>query len=122
MWTKTAVEVDLTDRGSRKGWHYAQVWKSGGGPIGYCAEHEPHDTEREARECFSAWRRDNITLDGKWADWTGCQVEGCDVPTKTFAAVSGEYRALSLCEEHLTVEHATRLLGADEPAGNSMGS
>lgn len=120
MWTKTAVEVDLTDRGSRKGWHYAQAWSKGGGPIGYCAMHEPHDTEEQARTCYSRYLADTLRAFTS-GGWTGCKQVDCDAPTKE-GYQTGTSRLVMLCDEHRNEDSAISLLGLDEPAGDSVGS
>lgn len=117
MWRKTAVEVPPRD-GRPGGWHYAQVWDTGGHPIGYCDLHAPHQTEAEARECYGRWLRDNVRLDERFADRAGCRV--CDAPTKAAARIG--IRSEPLCAEHLTAEHAYDVLGLRGPAGDSFGS
>lgn len=107
-------------RGEGGGWHYVAMNRRGGHPLGYCAEHEPHRTEAEARECYACYQRDNVRLDVAWSNWAGCEVEGCDAPTKTAAGIHGDgYHYASLCAEHLTHEHAVKALGLDTPAGDA---
>ena len=103
------------------GWHYVSLGRTGGYPLGYCAEHEPHATEAEARECYARYQRDHIKFDrGTWS-WTGCNAEGCDNPTRS-AARCGAYKMVALCDEHLTTEHAIKALRLDEPAGDAWQS
>jgi hypothetical protein len=97
------------------GWHYVSLGSTGGYPIGYCADHEPHPTEAEARECYAKWRRDHVGLDIRYADWTGCAI--CDAPTKKAAGVQYDYATAALCDEHLTHENAVTALHLD--AGDS---
>jgi hypothetical protein len=103
------------------GYHYASVHpRRGGYPLGYCAEHPPHPTEEEARECYAQYRRDHVALDNALGDWSGCEVDDCDVPTKTAATIRGDGFALAaLCAEHLTHEHAVAVLKLDGPAGDA---
>lgn len=114
----TAVHVDLG--GGLSGWHYASLGSRGGGPLGYCAEHAPHATEQEARECYSHYQRDNIRIDGKTHNWCGCEFEGCDKPTKRSADIRGDgFHMAALCEDHLTVENAAVVMGLNDPAGDA---
>lgn len=102
-------------RGDGSGWHYVSVGRDGGYPLGYCAEHAPHPTEDEARECYRRWQRDHIRLDVRSSSWHGCEAEGCDQPTRQHAGIEGDgYHGASLCPEHLTVEHAVKALGLDD--------
>lgn len=131
MWTKTAVHLDATpDR--PEGWHYAQVWKTGGHQIGFCADHAPHPTEAEARECYSAYLRTQLREE-TYGDWSGCEAsvtrtdQGsqalvCDTPTKKGITYSGGFRGAALCDRHRTDEQAIVVLGLDQPAGDSFGS
>lgn len=115
MRTHTAAR-----KGTDGGWHYVSLSDRGGYPLGYCAEHEPHATEVEARECYARYQRDNVRLDGKLGDWTGCVVDGCDKPTKNLADIRGDgYHSAALCDEHLTHEHAVKALHLDRPAGDA---
>lgn len=113
--------LTAAQKGEGGGWHYVSLHRSRGGyPLGYCAEHEPHPTEEEARECYAQWQRDHVLLDGLWADWTGCQVGECDAPTKKHARIVGDgFRSASLCDRHLDLDHAIGVLGLDSPAGDS---
>lgn len=97
------------------GWHYASTHRTGGYPLGYCAEHEPHATEDEARECYRRWQRDHVKLDdgGKWS-WGNCHVKGCDNPARNGVTIEGDGYALAfLCDEHHDREHALTALGLD---------
>jgi len=106
-------------KGEDGGWHYVSMSRQGGYPLGYCAEHEPHATEIQARECYSQYQRDNIRrLDDNMADWSGCRV--CDAPTKNVVDIRYEgFRSAPLCDEHRTQEHAIKVLGLDQPAGDA---
>lgn len=111
-------------KGENGGWHYVSLnRRSGGYPLGYCADHEPHASELEARECYARYQRDNIRLDGKMADWSGCQIPGCDTPTKNLATIRFDgFHSAVLCDEHLTTELAATVLRLDEPAGDAWQS
>ncbi len=102
------------------GWHYAATSRRGGRPLGYCAEHDPHATEAEARECYSRWLRDHIVFDeGTWS-WSGCNAEGCDQPTRSAARVTGyDVNMATLCDQHLNAETAVKTLRLDAPAGDA---
>lgn len=103
------------------GWHYVSLSRQGGHPLGYCAEHEPHDTEIEARQCYAAYRRDNIRLDSTLGDWTGCRV--CDAPAKAAASIRYDgFHLEPLCAEHLNLATAISVLGLDLPAGDAWRS
>lgn len=111
------------------GWHYVSMSRDGGHPLGYCAEHEPHATEAEARECYAQYRRDNVTLDGK-CGWTRCTYlpagadrYSCDNPANQFASIKGDgYAMAPLCEEHLTIDHAIDALHLIGAAGDAWQS
>lgn len=120
MWQKTAVNIGK-NRGGADGWHYAQLWKTGGGPIGYCAEHEPHPTEVEARDCYARYQREHVLLDAHLG-WTSCDAEGCTNPANKGARIPGSYSLAALCDEHLTMDDAYRALHVDGPAADSWGS
>jgi hypothetical protein len=115
MQYKTAFEVRPGE------WQYATLSRRGGGPIGYCADHAPHATESEARECYSSYLRDAIRMDGHLADWTGCEAEGCDNPTKNYASTYGVSSAC-LCDGHNDRDMAIKVMGLDRPHGDVWGS
>ncbi len=116
MRTRTAAQ-----KGGSGGWHYVSLHpRHGGHPIGYCAEHEPHETELEARECFSQYQRDRVRLDVVLGDWTGCTAEGCDAPTRKAAQIWGDGFALApLCDDHLRHGAAVKALHIEGPAGDA---
>lgn len=114
------------------GWHYVNAGRDGGYPLGYCAEHEPHATELEARECYAKWQRDHVRLNGQLSSWSDC-VAGrtqdpktsvrCPNPTKRYAKIEGDgYRMATLCDEHLTIDEAVKALDLDGPAGDAWES
>lgn len=110
--------LQLTD-GS--GWRYGSAGQTGGHPIGYCAEHAPHATEHEARECYSRWQRDHVKLDGKTSNWTDCRE--CKGPTKQYARIEDDgYHLATLCAEHLTIDLAVKHLDLAGAAGDSWES
>lgn len=106
-------------KGEGGGWHYVNLGRSGGYPLGYCAQHEPHATERDARECYAQYQRDHVELRrDAWTNWSDCRE--CGAPTKHSATIAGDgYAFESLCEEHLTVDLAIKHLGLSGPAGDS---
>ena len=107
----TAVHVDLPE-GS--GWHYASLRKTGGHPLGACAEHPPHPTEDEARACYLQWQRTQVEPDsGRWS-WTTCDVRGCKNPANKGWRIKGDgYSLAVLCADHDDRTHATTALGLD---------
>lgn len=103
-------------------WHYTTAnRRTGVHPIGRCADHEPHGTEQEARECYAAYLRDKVTLREHCTNWVGCSVKDCDNPARNLAE-SGPWNSASLCDDHFTREDAIAALGLDRPAGDSMHS
>jgi hypothetical protein len=107
----------------KTGWHFASTSSRGGHPIGYCAEHEPHATEWEARDCYAEWLRAHVHLDGQSSSWHGCQAKGCDEPTRRHAGVTSDWTHLAnLCGEHLDLETAIVVMGLDMPASDSWQS
>lgn len=109
-------------KGETGGWHYVSMNRRGGHPLGYCADHAPHETEAEARECYGQYLRDNITLDGT-CSWSSCEVKGCDNPARTFAGIKGDgYQMAVLCTDHLDHEHAVDTLQIAGPAGDAWES
>lgn len=106
--------------GQIMGWHYVSASSRGGYPLGYCAEHPPHETEQQARECYAKYQRDHVRLDRKTLNWCGCEYQDCDKPTKTGADIMYDgYHLAMLCEEHLTKDCAIEALGLSEPAGDA---
>ena len=117
----------------KSGWHYTTGnRRTGIHAIGYCADHEPHATEAEARECYGQYLRDNVRMDEphSWS-WGSCEYGGarryrreepaCKNPANN-GAHSGSWNMVLLCDEHFTVEHAIVALGLAGPAGNSIHS
>jgi hypothetical protein len=108
-----------SDTGITEGWHFTcmndgQIW-----PVGYCAEHYPHTTANEARECFRRY-----LLDGQreetYSDWTGCEMEGCDTPTKKGLATRPPLgHGYAFCDEHRTAENLEALTA---PVGQIVSS
>lgn len=114
--------LTAAQKGEGGGWHYVSLnRRTGGYPLGYCAEHEPHPTEQEARECYGQWMRDHIVLDGRLSGWSDCRV--CKGPTKKYARVDGDgYRMATLCEAHLTQDDAVKQLHIEGAAGDAWES
>lgn len=118
--------LTAAQKGEGGGWHYVSMNRRGGHPIGYCADHEPHATEVEARECYNQYLRDNVILnDGEWS-WGGCDVrepEKCPNPANRAATIKGDgFRMALLCPEHMTMDHALKALHLEGPAGDSWRS
>lgn len=103
-------------------WHYTTGnRRSGVYPIGYCAEHAPHDSEAEARECYGQYQRDRIELRENACSWAPCQIKDCDNPARNVAQ-SGGWHTAALCNDHFTKADAVAALHLDGPAGDSMHS
>lgn len=106
-------------RADGAGWHYV----AGQIPLGYCADHGPHATEDEARECYARWQRDHVAI-RKTSQWHNCEhgkhPDRCPNPANNVAEVRGQYMSdmSMLCDEHATLEHAIIALGLDQPAGD----
>jgi hypothetical protein len=111
-------QLTAAQKGEAGGWHYVSLGSAGGHPIGYCTEHEPHDSEAEARECYGQWRRDHIRLGGT-ARWTSCGFPGCSAPANHAADVAGTYDGTVLCDSHNTTEHAVTALCLEGAAGDA---
>lgn len=77
-------------------------------------KHHAHASREEAEACFNAWRRAQPIEFSEGSQWNGCQVEGCDKPTKTQARMRdlGMPNYFDVCEEHAT-EDAVRSLIED---------
>jgi hypothetical protein len=120
MRTKTALQ-----RADGSGWHYGIAGKSGGHPLGRCANHPPHLTEAEARECYGAYvREDTIKLDAYPLGWTSCEARPgsvkCSAPTKSAATYGDDgYGQVALCPEHMTRENVIAAAQLDGPAGDA---
>jgi hypothetical protein len=113
----TALQITIDDV---TGWHYVSASRRGGYPLGYCAEHSPHPTEVEARECYARWQRDHVRLDGR-CSWTSCS--RCPNPANRYAYVEGDgYTSAALCDQHLTLEPAVQAMHLDGPAGDAWQS
>lgn len=104
------------------GYHFASLSRRGGYPLGYCAEHDPHATEAEARECFGRWLRDHVREFGK-TSWTNCMLKGCDAPAQRRFEVEGEgYRLAVLCDEHASISNAITVMHLEGAACDSWES
>lgn len=116
--------LTAAQKGEGGGWHYVNLGRDGGFPVGACRDHEPHATEDEARRCYRAYQREHIRLDAVTVKWTACQAPECDQPTRSAATIQHDGYALApLCPNHMTIEHATIALGlADDVAGDSWES
>lgn len=119
MRHKTAAQ-----RGS-DGWHYVSMGRTGGHPIGYCREHDPHPTEADARACYTRYLRDSIRLNASHCDWTSCAAgrkgeTRCDQPTKDLARYGDDgYGVVPLCPAHMTIDGVVAAAGLWGPAGDA---
>lgn len=120
MRTKTALQL-----ADGSGWHYGMSTRDGGYPIGRCADHPPHPTELEARECYGAYVRDDtIRLDAHACSWTSCQHrengKQCPHPTQAVATYGDDgYGQVALCPDHMTVENVVAAAQLGGPAGDA---
>ncbi len=119
MRHKTAVRLD-------DGWHYAITSRRGGSPLGYCANHAPHPTEAEARECYGRYvREQTIHLNTSTnCSWTSCAArpdgKRCPNPTQAYATYGDDgYGITPLCPEHMTAEHVIECGHLAGPAGDA---
>jgi hypothetical protein len=103
---------DARQTKDKAGWHYTcmndgQIW-----PVGYCRDHEPHDTQDEARECFRAWLLDNAKYDRpRFSNALyRCDVEGCREFTDG-GATDGHNSPYTLCGQHRNRETLKTLIG-----------
>lgn len=88
-------------------------------PVGYCAEHDPHPTELEARECFARYQREHVVAGGK-CSWSTCMVGDCKQPAENTWRIEGDGYALAvLCTDHNAAEHAIEVMHLNGPAGDS---
>lgn len=115
-------------RGEDGGWHYVSLnRRTGGYPLGYCREYEPHDTETEARECYAQFLRDTIKLNASRCGWTSCQAgrgageTRCRQPAQDVAEWGNDgWGVAALCPEHMTVEGVLSAYPhLREPAGDA---
>jgi hypothetical protein len=112
------------ERADGAGWQYVIGKGQGGTPIGRCAEHSPHATEAEARECYAEFVRDSIQLDAYSVSWTSCRArpggQRCPEPTRSAARYGDDgYGTITLCPRHMTTQdviEGARLAG---PAGDA---
>jgi hypothetical protein len=105
------------------GWHYTRRNDDRIHPIGYCADHAPHETEQEARVCYRNYElteRLRFQDDDPDADHLSrCNAPDCKAYTSGSAQI-GAWRFWRLCAEHRTRETVEALYGPE--AGNSIHS
>lgn len=121
-------------RGENGGWHYVNLGREGGYPIGYCSDHEPHETEAEARECYGQYvREETIRLNVSGCSWTSCDgftdldpgkpivaLPRCRQPANRTAYYGDDgYGILAFCAEHMTAEQVIRRAQLEGPAGDA---
>jgi hypothetical protein len=99
----------------KSGWHYTRMRDGEVWPLGDCANHPPHATEDEARDCYTRYLLDHqVHLDGSWGDtWRHCRAEGCGKLTNRFGRVGvwGIANTWPLCDAHRTREVIAALFG-----------
>lgn len=102
------------------GWHYTSMNDGHIWPVGYCADHEPHQTEDDARRCYRDYElNERLRLDGTLGDWNPCEYTGCETLTNRDARIGG-WHGWRLCDVHRTKECCAELYG--EMAGDSVHS
>jgi hypothetical protein len=103
-------------------WHYTtHNRRVGTYAIGYCADHEPHATEDEARECYASYLlNERLRLDGQMEAYFPCQIDGCGALTNSVVSIDGWATSYRLCDEHRTKEQVAALYGRF--AGDSVHS
>jgi hypothetical protein len=104
------------------GWHYTTANRRVGTyPVGYCADHAPHETEDDARRCYRDYElNERLRLDGgESGSWHRCQHPQCETLTNKIVQL-GEWQIWLLCDEHRTKESVAELYGP--LAGDSMHS
>jgi hypothetical protein len=126
--------LQVSDGPMKGKWHYvSQNRREGTHPVGYCSRFNgdgteksdeeyhahAHETADEARECFRRYLLDG-SREESYSDWTGCEYEGCDEPTKkglTQRTPLGH--GFALCDKHRTQEVLEELTG---PIGQIVAS
>jgi hypothetical protein len=84
-------------------WHFVQHNKrSGSRAVGYCRDHEGHDTEAEAVECYRKYQLNERLRFGKMENQKH-KCEKCGEWTQKFAII-GNLSSFFLCEEHCNKE------------------
>lgn len=91
-------------------WHYTcqndgRIW-----PVGYCREHEGHESPEAAIACYRSYQLDHrLKLDGTWKEhYRHCQAPGCETLTNHFASLD-HGSSWALCDEHRTRETVEQL-------------
>ena len=83
------------------GWHWTTMNDGVVRAAASCVGEEAHSTREKAERHFYEYSL-SLVQDGQ-IDWTGCEVEGCDTPTKTTLGNAGMYlffQRTALCEAH----------------------
>ena len=99
---------------STKKWHYTSENNGRIHPIGYCANHEGHETAEEAQACYKGYLLDNnLLLDGKWeGQLSKCQV--CGEWTDGMASIPWNQWYVTLCDTHRNRGEVERLFTVGE--------
>lgn len=104
-------------------WRYVRWYQRSGGeeiyPLGYCGERLcQHETAEEACRCYKNYLIDtSIILHGGMGTPKQPCAE-CGVETGEFAIIRGQGDHIHLCNEHMTIECASRHIFV----GHSFGS
>lgn len=86
-------------------WHYTRMNDDSIYPIGYCTDHDGHDTQQEAEECYKQYQLDNsLRLEGgsMYNTKVKCQFEDCTEYTDIVSYI--DYEHFILCPTHRTKE------------------
>jgi hypothetical protein len=113
-----ARELKDADGNGTGRWHYTCANRRiGTWAVGYCRDHDGHETPEEARKCFRRYLLDGA-FEESYADWSGCVV--CDAPTKKGLTTRPPLgHGYPLCDEHRALE---RLAELAEVPGQIMAS
>lgn len=79
-------------------WHYTRMNDDRIYPIGYCADHDGHITQKEAEDCYKKYTLDNNLIFGS-IDNAQFKCEICGVWTSKDALING-WHIYHLCDEH----------------------
>ena len=95
-------------------WHFAiSNSRTGTHAVGYCRDHEGHDTEAEAVECYRQYLlAERLRFGSVKNQQHKCQK--CDAWTQKFALIDNS-QSMFLCDDHATKEVISELYkGASE--------
>ena len=95
-------EILDKDTGEGTGrWHFVCAnRRSGTYPVGYCADHEGHESDYAAAECFHRYQLDNLReFSIQPTTQEQCEAEGCENWTQQ-GLEPRHGSPLMLCDEH----------------------